>query len=208
MNRVGLCFAFLLGTLVGWLANLLLHTESPEKEVSETKHIEALVTSNIDLPENSLMEVEVDNVSLPKNSQRQDIPSTRSLLAENPEAMYMDANDFSRAILNSESDDDEKLVAIEHFVMQGASTNIAIGLGDRSNVVKLASIEGLAQVGNEESAIILGQVIMSAQSSEIKKEALMALARLSYHDVALIFIQHAATQDPNQEVRDFGASLL
>jgi hypothetical protein len=197
------------GVVIGWFSHAVFQqsTENPGDAYVQLVDDNAEIESSSDAK--PVVDVDTQQPPLSVSELSSLTQSARALLnnSEN-DNVYESAEDYELSMLMSQGNEDDKLVAIEHFVTQASVKNIAIGLGDANDIIKVAAIHGLAQVGDIGAVQVLGQVLMSENSDDIKIEALTALSQLSYHQHALIFIKHAAEHDPSESVRKFSLNLL
>ena len=85
---------------------------------------------------------------------------------------------------------EEKLSAIEELVNLQETHLLASGLGDDDIEVRIATIEGLKKIANNEAVQVLGQALFSEQNTGVKNEIINALETLDYLDNALIFLDY------------------
>jgi len=92
---------------------------------------------------------------------------------------------------------EDKLTAIEELVNLQETHLLASGLGDDNIEVRIATIEGLKKIANNEAVQVLGQALFSEQNTGVKNEIINALETLDYLDNALIFLDY--TKRPSTE---------
>ena len=86
--------------------------------------------------------------------------------------------------------EDEKLSAIDELVQLQESNLLASGLGDASIDIRIATIEGLTQIGDINSVQLIGQALFSKQNKALTPHIIKALNTLNYHDNAQVFLNY------------------
>jgi HEAT repeats len=112
------------------------------------------------------------------------------LAALSEDSLYEQANLYWHNQLYLSESIEDKLTAIEELVNLQESHLLASGLGDDNIEVRIATIEGLKKIANNEAVQVLGQALFSEQNTAVKNKIIDALETLDYLDNALIFLNY------------------
>ena len=104
--------------------------------------------------------------------------------------------------------DEEKLSAIEELAQTGETELLAVGLGDDSTDIRLKTVQGLAQIGDDYAVQIIGQALFSEPDVKNRLSIIDALSSLNYRPHAIAFISYAQQYDKEDRVRQASRSAL
>ncbi len=100
----------------------------------------------------------------------------------------------------------EAALALGSIGGEAASEALELGLGDVDPDVRFQAVEAIGEAADFRTTLALGQVFFGETDPEIRMSAIAGLSR-TRGEAALAFLE-AATQDPDEQVRDYANDIL